>query len=112
MPRRDRGAGHNLLHQYFYGRHSWRGRALVVLLCLGLGVHLLSQSSLMSSKRGEWSSASKTAETLVIYVFSNTDVEYANNLRFFLQFGVAADDGCDYIVIIQTGEGLEVSVRV
>ena len=45
----------------------------------------------------------KKANTLVLYVFSNTDAEYEANLRFFLKHGVSADDGCDYIVVIQTG---------
>ena len=49
------------------------------------------------------------AHTLVIYVFSKTDTEYENNMRFFLRWGVSEGDGCDYIFIIQTGEGLKVS---
>jgi hypothetical protein len=46
----------------------------------------------------------RPTDTLVVYIFSNTDPEYANNLRFFLKHGVAADDGCDYVVVIQTGD--------
>ena len=45
----------------------------------------------------------KKADTLVLYVFSNTDAEYEANLRFFLKHGVDANDGCDYIIVIQTG---------
>ena len=43
------------------------------------------------------------AHILVIYVFSNTDAEYESNLQFFIKHGVKADDGCDYIIVIQTG---------
>lgn len=46
--------------------------------------------------------------TLVIYVFSNSDKEYENNLNFFVKHGINADDGCDYVFIIQTGDGLKV----
>lgn len=92
----------SLASLFNHGRRDWRGRALVLLLCFALGLHLVTRS--VVEQRGR----PKTADTLVVYVFSNTDVEYGNNLRFFLQFGVAENDGCDYIVIIQTGEGLEV----
>jgi len=54
-------------------------------------------------------SSSPAAHTLVVYIFSKTDTEYENNMRFFLRWGVAADDGCDYVIIIQTmGEGSKV----
>jgi hypothetical protein len=50
------------------------------------------------------------AHTLVIYIFSKTDTEYENNLLFFLKFGVKADDGCDYIFILQEIQGVKVSL--
>ena len=50
----------------------------------------------------------KKADTLVVYIFSNTDGEYANNLKFFLKHGVRVDDGCDYVVVIQTGNSSKV----
>lgn len=40
-------------------------------------------------------------DTLVVYIFSNTDPEYIENLRFFAEFGMAEGDGCEYIVVIQ-----------
>ena len=45
------------------------------------------------------------APTLCIYVFSDTDPEYIKNLRFFVKFGMAADDGIDYIVVVQEHDG-------
>lgn len=45
----------------------------------------------------------KSTDTLVLYVFSNTDTEYEANLRFFLKYGVQQDDGCDYLIILQQG---------
>ena len=41
------------------------------------------------------------AGTLVIYVFSKTDLEYEHNLRFFIQHGMWEGDGCDYAIIVQ-----------
>ena len=45
--------------------------------------------------------ATKPTDTLVVYVYSNTDPEYEGNLIYFLEKGVAANDGCDYVIIIQ-----------
>ncbi|KAI7836092.1 hypothetical protein COHA_010020 [Chlorella ohadii] len=45
------------------------------------------------------------APTLLVYVFSNTDPEYINNLRFFVKFGMAADDGVTYIIVVQETPG-------
>jgi hypothetical protein len=40
--------------------------------------------------------------TLVLYVFSNTDKEYINNLLFFINNGIREGDGCQYIIIVNT----------
>eukprot|EP00892_Ulva_mutabilis_P002781 jgi/Ulvmu1/12503/UM009_0158.1 len=44
--------------------------------------------------------AKLAAETLVLYVFSNTDPEYYNNLLFFVKHGIPGCGACEYIVII------------
>lgn len=44
----------------------------------------------------------KKADTLVVYVYSPTDPEYANNLRYFLRQGVHDNDGCDYVFVLQS----------
>ena len=49
------------------------------------------------------------ADTLVLYVFSNTDKEYLQNLQFFLRHGVKEDDGCDYVIVIQIGNTSKVA---
>lgn len=38
--------------------------------------------------------------------FGVADVEYSDNLRYLLEFGVAPTDGCDYLVVVQTGRGV------
>jgi hypothetical protein len=45
----------------------------------------------------------KASNVLVLYVYSNTDPEYVNNLKFFLREGVHAEDGCDYLFIVNGG---------
>jgi hypothetical protein len=39
----------------------------------------------------------------VVYIFSNTDPEYFNNLKFFLKWGVREGDGAYYIIVVQEG---------
>lgn len=73
----------------------------------------LYQSKQRSSVRGKGLALPKLkpkSDTLVLYIFSNTDGEYENNLRFFLRHGVEAGDGCDYVVIIQTGGTSKASI--
>jgi hypothetical protein len=41
------------------------------------------------------------ANTLVVYVFSDTEAQYSRNLEFFLKEAVKADDGADYFIILQ-----------
>ena len=42
-----------------------------------------------------------TAETLVLYTYSNSDLEYERNLQYFVEHGMAEGDGCDYIIVVQ-----------
>ena len=51
-------------------------------------------------------------ETLVVYIFSNTDPEYFNNLKFFLKWGVREGDGAYYIIVVQEGGKSPVSLRL
>lgn len=46
--------------------------------------------------------------TLVLYIFSNTDQEYINNFRFFVRHGMRDGDGCEYVVVVNTGDGFPV----
>jgi hypothetical protein len=48
-------------------------------------------------------------DTLVLYIYGNTDPEYARNLEFFVREGVRADWACggnacrlvDYVIVVQ-----------
>jgi hypothetical protein len=58
------------------------------------GNHPSSSSPLVSL-------AHQPEPTLVVYVFSGSDPEYADNLRYFLRTAPHANDGCDYIIVLQ-----------
>lgn len=84
-----------------------------LLLALGLYVGSLAiqgqrESSSAQSGSGQRPSGRRVlrdgtvaTDTLVVYIFSNTDPEYIENLRFFAQFGMQQGDGCDYVVVVQ-----------
>ena len=42
-------------------------------------------------------------ETLVLYIFSNTDPEYIDNLRFYVRTAIKEDDGCHHVIVINSG---------
>jgi hypothetical protein len=46
------------------------------------------------------SSTARDSDVLVMYIFSNTDPQYLNNLKFFLREGVHPGDGCEYIFVV------------
>jgi hypothetical protein len=58
------------------------------------------QSHLGSWKNLRTAGKGASADVLVMYVFSNTDPQYLENLRFFLREGVYAADGCEYLFIV------------
>lgn len=62
---------------------------------------LLRSTTTVSNGGGTISITASPPTTLVIYVFSDTDPEYINNLRFFVKHGMRPGDGCDYIIVIQ-----------
>lgn len=47
--------------------------------------------------------AAARGKTLVVYVFSDTDPEYLENLKFFVQYGVSTlDTSAEFVIILQT----------
>ncbi len=42
-------------------------------------------------------------DTLVVYIFSNTDPEHFDNLKHFLRWGLREGDGAYYIIVVQDG---------
>ena len=46
----------------------------------------------------------RAGKTLITYIFSDTDPEYVNNLKFFVRWGVRDNDGADYIFVLQLAD--------
>ncbi|KAK9808001.1 hypothetical protein WJX73_002333 [Symbiochloris irregularis] len=65
-----------------------------------------SSGNKLQSVLHNWSAGRQDLKTLVVYVYSGSDPEYEDNLRFFLRTAVKEDDGCDYVIVIQTGANL------
>lgn len=40
-------------------------------------------------------------DTLVVYIYSNSDPEYEHNLEFFVRHGMREGDSCEYIIAVQ-----------
>ena len=77
-----------------------------VLLLAGLSLWLSSPNLLYrlgSFATGPGSTVS-SADTLVMYIFSDSDPEAVNNLRYFVQHGVHEGDGCEYVIVVQQGK--------
>ena len=44
-------------------------------------------------------------QTLVLYIFSNTDPQYYGNLLFFIKHGMPGCNACEYIIVINQDPG-------
>ena len=65
-------------------------------------------SGAKTAKERAWAFRGGSVDTLVTYIFSATDLEYINNLNFFLKYGIREGDGADYVIILQQDESGEV----
>ena len=43
-----------------------------------------------------------TGNTLIIYIFSDSDPQYIENLKFFVRYGVSQEAAVHYLIIVQT----------
>lgn len=39
-------------------------------------------------------------DVLVMYLYDNRDPVWVENFKFFVQWGIAANDGCSYIILV------------
>ena len=65
-------------------------------------------SGAKTAKERAWAFRGGSVDTLVTYIFSATDLEYINNLNFFLRYGIREGDGADYVIILQQDDSGEV----
>lgn len=86
-------------------------------MAFGLGrlweatTHKPPPSQPQTSVERSWAFQGGQTDTLVVYIFSNTDAEYLRNLKFFLKWGVREGDGADYVIILQQ-DGTEASSQL
>lgn len=52
----------------------------------------------------------RRASTLVIYVYNPADEEQRANFAFFMRWGIKADDGVTYRIVLTRGKGMLVSI--
>ncbi len=81
---------------------AWRTVGIVAacvatILLLRWGV--LGSSGLSGATDG-FSAAN--GKTLIIHIFADTDPEYLENLKFFVQWGIPPQDQSDYVVVVQS----------
>lgn len=79
--------------------------ALIFTVAFCIGINFGSD---YKNYRHTGGSRAREPQTLVVYVFSETDTEYENNLRFFLRHGPTENDGCHYVFIMQESEGSKI----
>lgn len=87
---------------------------ILMALLITTVVQMLARTRLSNSLHSEMNQLgiSRAApDTLVVYIFSYTNPEYKENLLHFVRHGIREDDGCQYVIVIQTEEGAAV-VRV
>ena len=54
-----------------------------------------------SGSGGRGTLAAELERTLVVYLHSNSDPVYQNNMNYFIKHGILANDGCDYVLVMQ-----------
>lgn len=84
---------------------------ILMALLVTTAVQMLARSRLSTSLQSEMNQlgiARNVPDTLIIYIFSYTNPEYKENLLHFVRHGIREDDGCQYIIVIQTEEGAAV----
>lgn len=87
------------------GQHIGMKYSILLLLLLIGSVKVLNYLSQRPQGQEFGDLNSPQGATLVTYIFSDTDPEYAENLRFFLRQGIGKeDDGCDYKIVMQVSD--------
>ena len=92
-------------------KKAWRTVGIVAaciatLLLVRWGV---SGSSALTGTADGFSSAN--GKTLIIHIFADTDPEYLENLKFFVQWGIPPQDQSDYVVVVQSTESATVGLH-
>ena len=81
-------------------------RDATMIFALVIMFAIFSISNMQSSfyRRRESRMRPSISNRLVLYVFSNTDAEYMNNLKFFVREGMVQDTFTEYVIVINSDE--------
>ena len=93
------------------GKHpdkAWRSVAIVsACFCaffLARGV--------LTSKTTSDNFSSRDGKTLIVHIFADTDPEYLENLKFFVEWGIPVQDQADYVIVVQSTDSSTVGLSV
>lgn len=53
-----------------------------------------------SSAAADISNDAQGDDVLVMYLYDNRDPVWIENFKFFVQWGIAANDGCSYVILV------------
>lgn len=56
--------------------------------------------------------SSADGKTLVVHIFADTDPEYLENLKFFVEWGIPVQDQADYVIVVQSTEPATVRLPI
>lgn len=51
-------------------------------------------------------------DTVVAYVYNDSDPEYWENFLYFLQWGMGEGDGCKYLIVLSSSTNAEVNPSI
>ena len=55
--------------------------------------------------------SSANGKTLIVHIFADTDPEYLENLKFFVEWGIPVEDQSDYIIVVQSTDASTVGLH-
>ena len=80
---------------------AWRSVAIVsACIC----VFCLARFAFPSKSLSAEGYSSADGKTLIVHIFADTDPEYLENLKFFVQWGISPEDQADFVVVVQSTE--------
>lgn len=85
---------------------AWRSVA-VVSACI---CAFFLARRLLTSKFNSDGFSSTDGKTLIVHIFADTDPEYLENLKFFVEWGIPVQDQADYVTVVQSTDASTVGL--
>lgn len=64
----------------------------------------------LTSKSSSDGFSSTDGKTLIVHIFADTDPEYLENLKFFVEWGISVQDQADYVIVVQSTDASTVGL--